>query len=121
MKYPKVVETLDRIIYFIWKQEISYRWTQKITGNSDFLWNPTNFLAIVWQVKHGYLLLYESINSPLQKDVFYKSSTIQNELIGILVKYIIQKWLIEEIKEVNDRSAVANEVTTVYVHVCRCV
>ena len=61
MKYPKVVETLDRIIYFIWKQEISYRWTQRITGNSDFLWNPTNFLAIVWQVKHGYLLLYESI------------------------------------------------------------
>ena len=35
MKYPKIVEVLDRIFYLIGKQRISYRGTQEIAENSD--------------------------------------------------------------------------------------
>ena len=36
MKYPKiVVEGLDRILYLIGKQGISYRGIQETAGNSD--------------------------------------------------------------------------------------
>lgn len=48
----------------IGKQEISYWETQQTATNSDTLWNPVNFLAIVRQVNDCYLLLYES------KDVY---------------------------------------------------
>ena len=36
-KYPKIVEALDRILYLIGKQGISYRGTQERTVNSDAL------------------------------------------------------------------------------------
>ena len=35
MKYPKMVEALDRILYLIGKQGISYRGTQETTAESD--------------------------------------------------------------------------------------
>ena len=93
IKYQKITQALDRIFYFIRKQGISYQETQKLAANSDTLWNPGNFLAIVWQVKHLYLLLYEHISSTLRRQSFYMSPTSQNELIGIVAKYIIQIWL----------------------------
>ena len=55
MKYQKIIQALDRFLYVIGKQGISYQETQKPAVNSAILWNPGNFLAIVWQVKHLYL------------------------------------------------------------------
>ena len=81
MKYQKIVQALDRILYLIGKERISYQWTQKTAANSDALWNPVNFLAIVRQVKHHYLLLYGHIRSTLRKHFFCMSLTNQNELI----------------------------------------
>ena len=48
------------------------------------------------------------------------SPTRQNELIDIVAKYMIHKWLIEDIKEVKYDSISADEVTSVYVyeHIC---
>ena len=40
------------------------------------------------------------------------SSACQNELIDISAKLIIQKWTIEEIKEVKSRSISAGEGTS---------
>ena len=37
MKCPKIVEALDRILYLIGKQRISYQWTQETAANSDTL------------------------------------------------------------------------------------
>ena len=37
MKYQKIVQALDRILYLIGKQEISYQGTQKTAPNSDTL------------------------------------------------------------------------------------
>ena len=108
------------------KQGISHRRTQEIganSTNSDSLRNPGIILAIVRQVAYRYLLLYEHIHSLLRKSVSYMSPTSQNQLIGIFANYIIQIWLIEEIKEVKCRSISADEVTSVfvYVHVCKCI
>ena len=40
-----MVETLDRIFCLIGKQRISYQ----AAAHRDTLWNPGNFLTIVWQ------------------------------------------------------------------------
>ena len=84
IKYQKITQALDRIFYFIRKQGISYQETQKAAANSDTLWNPRNFLAIVRQVKHLCLLLYEHIRSTLQNDFFYMSPTSQMNWLALL-------------------------------------
>ena len=120
MKYQKIVQASDRILYLIGKQGISYQETQKTAANIDTLWNPENFLAIVWQLKHRYLLLYEHINSGLGKDLFCMSPILgQNELIGIAAKYTIQICL----KKVKCHFISLDEVTNayVYVYICICV
>ena len=35
MKYQKIVETSDRILYLTGEQAISYRWAQEATAKSD--------------------------------------------------------------------------------------
>ena len=49
------------------------------------------------------------------------SPASQNESIGIVAKYIIQIWFIEEIKEVKCRSISSDEATSVYVQVWMCI
>ena len=75
--------------YLIGKQGISYQGTQETASNGDTLWNSGIFLAIARQVTHCYLLLYEHIHSPLQKDISYMSPASQNKLIDVAAKYII--------------------------------
>ena len=110
MKYPKIAETLDKIVYLIGKQGISYRWIQEITRNSGALWNPGHFL----QKTHCYPLFKEHIHSSFWKDIFYMSPASENDLTNIVAKSNIQKWLFEEIKERNYRFICANKVTCVY-------
>ena len=89
MKYQKIIQALDRILYLIGKHWTSYQGKQKTVSTSDTLWNPENFLSIVGKVKHRYLLLDEHIHSALWKDFLYMSSTSQNKLIRIVTKYTI--------------------------------
>ena len=49
MKYLKIVKNLGQILFFIGKQILR------------------NFLVIVWQVTHCYLLLYEHIQFTITK------------------------------------------------------
>ena len=63
MKHQKIVQALDRMLYLIGKQRISSQGTQDTVADNDTLWNSGQFLAIVRQVKHCYLLVYERINS----------------------------------------------------------
>ena len=37
MKYPKIAETLDKIVYLIGKQGISYRWVLETVGPCEIL------------------------------------------------------------------------------------
>ena len=78
MKYPNVVEALDRILYLIEKQGVSYRETQETTVNSDILQNPGNILATVRQITCCYLLLHKHIHSPLRRNVSFMSPTSQH-------------------------------------------
>ena len=104
MNYKKIVQALGKILYLIGKQRISYQGTQKTSANSDALRNSGNFLAIVRQVKHRYLLLYEHIHSTLRKDFFYMSPTNQNELIGKINH-------LNDLKKVKRRSISVDKVT----------
>ena len=75
------------------KQVISYWWTQETTGNSG--------------------TFGEHIHSPLWKDVSHPSPTSENNLISIVAIHIIQKRLIEEVKEVKYCSISTDKVTNV--------
>ena len=109
--YPKIVEALARIIHLIGKQGIAYRGTEEKADDSDTAGNPGNFLAIVREIANYYPLLHEHVFTPLRKDVSYMSPTSQNELIEIIGKRIIQKKFIEEIKDAQYHSVLADEVT----------
>ena len=80
-----MVQALNRILYLIGKQGISYHGAQKTAANSGTLYNPGNFLCIARQVKHRYFLLYKCIRSTLQKGFFCTSPPNQNEMIGIVL------------------------------------
>ena len=113
MKYQKIVQALDRVLYLIGKQRISYQGTQKAAANSNALLNPGNFLGIVWQVKHRYRLLYEHIRSTLRNGFFCMCPTNQNELIG---KINHSNYL----KKLKRRSTSVDKVTYVYVYIYMC-
>ena len=110
--YPKIVEALARIIHLIGKQGIAYRGTEEKADDSYTAGNPGNFLAILWEIANYYPLLHKHIFTPLRKDVSYMSPTSQNELIEIIGKRIIQKKFIEEIKDAQYHSVLADEVTS---------
>ena len=110
--YPKILETLARIIHLIGKQSIAYRGTEKKADDSDTAGNTRNFLAIVWKIASYYPLLHGHNFTPLRKDVSYMSPTSQNELIEIIRKRMIQKKIIEEIKDAQYNSALADEGTS---------
>ena len=40
MKYPKIVQVLDKMLYWVGMQGISYQEMQKTAANSDTLRNP---------------------------------------------------------------------------------
>ena len=84
---------------------------QKEKADSDTARNPGNFLAIVREIANYYPLLHEHVFTPLRKHVLYMSATSQNELIEIIGKRIIRKKFIEEIKDAQYHSVLADEVT----------
>ena len=99
MKYQKIVQTLDRILYLIGKQGISYQGIQKTAANSD-------------------LLLSEHIRSTLRKDLFYMNPTNQNELTGKINHS-------NDLKKVKRRSIPVGKVTYtlykvtyIYIYMC---
>ena len=87
IKYQKIFQALDRILYLIVKQGISYQGTQKTAANSD-------------------LLLSEHIRSTLRKDFFYMNQTNQNELIGKINHS-------NDLKKVKGRSISVDKITYV--------
>ena len=80
IKYPKIIEALDKVLYLIEEQRLSYQRTQVIAATSDTLPNPGNFLATVSQFTLCYLILYEHIHSPLRTNFAYMSPTSQKVL-----------------------------------------
>ena len=106
--HPKILAPA-RIIHLIRKQGIAYRGTEEKADDSDTAGNPGIFLAIVWEIANYYTLHHEHVFTPLRKDVSYMSPTSQNELIEIIGKRIIQKTFIEEIKDAQCHSVLANK------------
>ena len=84
---------------------------QKEKADSDTAGDTGNFLAIFREIANYYPLLHEHVFTPLRKDVSHMSPTSQNELIEIIGKRIIRKKFIEEIKDAQYHSVLADEVT----------
>ena len=78
MKYPKLLEALDRISYLIGMQISSDRGTQETAEIQ------VNVLAIVWQVTRCYLLPYEHVHSPLH----LSKMTISTDEITSIYVYV---------------------------------
>ena len=104
------METLARVIHLLGKQGLvlrGHREGPKAAAGK----NQGNFLALVRETAHYYPLLKKHLEDPLRKDVTYLSPKSQNELIDIIGIRIIQKNLVDEIREAGMHSISADEVT----------
>ena len=73
--------------------------------------NPGNFRALLNVVAEHDAVLKEHLEHPALKNCTYTSPKIQNDIINIIGKDIIQKLIIEEVKEAKFFTVMANEVT----------
>ena len=74
--------------------------------------NPGNFLAMLKVMANYDPLLKRHLQQPRQRNATYISPRIQNELIDIISKNIIQKSILEEIREARFYAVMADEVTS---------
>ena len=74
--------------------------------------NPGNFLAMLKVMANYDPLLKRHLQQPIQRNATYISPRIQNELIDIIGKNIIQKSILEEIREARFYAVMADEVTS---------
>ena len=77
---------------------------------NDTTINSGNFLAILRLISKYNPELKQHLSSPAARNATYVSPSIQNELINIIAYDILQKKLIEEIKDAKFCSILADEV-----------
>ena len=91
--YPKVVETLARMVHLLGKQGLALRGHRE--SSEDASNNQGNFLTLVHEIAHYYPLLKNHLDDSLRKDVKYLGPKSQNELIDIIGKKLIQRKIID--------------------------
>ena len=74
--------------------------------------NPGNFLAMLEQVANYDPVLKGHLGNPRQRNATYVSPKIQNEIIDIIGKNIIQKSILEQVRCANFFSVMVDEVTS---------
>jgi len=74
--------------------------------------NPGNFLAYLRSLANYNPTLKHHLENPRFKNAMYISPRIQNELIDIMVKSIIQKNILDDIRKARFYSIMADEVTS---------
>lgn len=74
--------------------------------------NPGNLLAILKDIASHSDVLRKHLEEPRQSNAIYLSPHTQNELIDIIGKNIIQKSLLEEVKQARFFSIMVDEVTS---------
>ena len=94
--------------FFCGRQFIAFRTRNE--SNLDGSINPGNFLAFLKMVARHDDALMEHLTSRAMGNATYPSPDIQNELIHIIGKEIIQSGFVEEIKDANFFSVMANKL-----------
>ena len=74
--------------------------------------NPGNFLSMLKMLANYDPILKGHLEKPRQSNATYISPRIQNELIDIIGKCIIQKSILEEIRKAKFFSVMVDEVTS---------
>ena len=107
--YPKVVETLARVVHLLGEQGLALRGHRE--SSEDASNNQGNFLTLVHEIAHYYPFLKNRLDDSLRKDVKYLGPKSQNELIDIIGKKLMQRKIIDEIIEAAVHSISADDVT----------
>ena len=74
--------------------------------------NPGNFLAMLKLIANYDPILKGHLENPRQRNATYVSPRIQNEIIDIIGKNIIQKSILEQIRKAKYFSIMVDEVTS---------
>ena len=107
--YPQLVEILARIVHLLGKLGLAFRGHRESLVEEG---NTGNVLEIVKEIANHNVLLKEHIEKTLRKDTTSLGPKIQNELIDLIGKKIIQAQIVEEIKKSKIHAISANEVTS---------
>ena len=104
-----IIKCCAESILFCGRQGIALRGdTEKL----DKPGNPGNFLAFLKEIAKRDPLLKDHLEHPRLKNATYISPRIQNELIDVLGRDIIQKGLVDSVKQAKFYSIMADEITS---------
>ena len=104
-----IVKCIAECVLFCGRQCIPLRGDNE--GRLD-MGNPGNFLSLLRMMSNHDDILRKHLEQPMFKNATYVSPSIQNEIIHIIGKDVIQAKLIEEIKNAKFFSIMADEVTS---------
>lgn len=104
----EVMKWVIQVIILCGKQCLPLRGHREKIDSSDG--NPGNFIAILKLLAETNKTLKQHLYSPIARNATYISPKIQNEIIDIIAYEVLQKDLIEEIKEAKFFTILADEV-----------
>jgi len=107
-----IVRCIAESVLFCGRQCVGLRSDGEHSHTTDMSNNPGNFLAVLDLIGSHDVFLRQHLVQPAKKNCTYKSPQIQNELIEIIGREIIQKQIIDEVKKAKFYSLMADEVTS---------
>ena len=107
-----IVRCIAESVLFCGRQCVGLRGDGEHSHTTDMSNNPGNFLAVLDLIGSHDVFLRQHLVQPAKKNCTYKSPQIQNELIEIIGREIIQKQIIDEVKKAKFYSLMADEVTS---------
>jgi len=107
-----IVRCIAESVLFCGRQCVGLRGDGEHSHTTDMSNNPGNLLAVLDLIGSHDVFLRQHLVQPAKKNCTYKSPQIQNELIEIIGREIIQKQIIDEVKKAKFYSLMADEVTS---------
>ena len=107
-----IVRCIAESVLFCGRQCVGLRGDGEQWPTTDTSSNPGNFLALLHVISSHDSLLHQHMEQPAMKNCTYQSPQIQNQLIEIIGKEIIQKQIIDEVKKAKFYSLMVDEVTS---------
>lgn len=109
----KVVKSIAEAVLLCARQCIGLRGTCESSANEETAQgNPGNFMAVLQVIANHEPISQQHLQQPAVKTCKYTSPQIQNELVHIIGKDIIQKSILDELKSAVYFSVLADDVTS---------
>lgn len=107
-----ILKCIIECVLFCGRQCIGLRGDGETNNEVSSRLNPGNFIALLRLMSGHDEILQVHLNKPALRNCTYISPVIQNQLIEIIGKDIIQKSLVGEVKDAKYFSILADEVTS---------